>query len=146
MRYFLDCEFNGFGGDVISLALVGEDGRELYLVAPPTAPTDWVRDNVVPQLFNAPTNVTIETPANEFSLHIRGFLMDDPAPIITADWPEDIAHFCNAMIVTPGSVICLPTLRFDLIALDSPIPPLDSSKQHNALWDARSLRKQFAAD
>ena len=33
MRYFLDCEYNGFGGELISLALVPEHGdHEFYAV------------------------------------------------------------------------------------------------------------------
>src|SRR5689334_943285 len=31
MRYFLDTEYNGTGGELMSLALVPEDGEELYL-------------------------------------------------------------------------------------------------------------------
>ena len=31
MRYFLDTEFNGFGGALLSLALVPEDGEEFYV-------------------------------------------------------------------------------------------------------------------
>ena len=37
MRYFLDTEFNGFGGCLISLALVPEDGdQDYYVVVPMT--------------------------------------------------------------------------------------------------------------
>ena len=32
MRYFLDTEFNGFGGELLSLALVREDGASIYLL------------------------------------------------------------------------------------------------------------------
>ena len=31
MRYFLDTEYNGIGGALLSLALVPDDGDELYL-------------------------------------------------------------------------------------------------------------------
>ena len=31
MRYFLDTEYNGVGGALLSLALVPDDGDELYL-------------------------------------------------------------------------------------------------------------------
>ena len=50
MRYALDTEFNGFGGQLLSLALVREDDFSLYitydrqglLIDP------WVQDNVIP--------------------------------------------------------------------------------------------------
>ena len=32
MRYFLDTEFNGFGGDLLSLALVPEHGADEFYV------------------------------------------------------------------------------------------------------------------
>lgn len=34
MNIFIDCEFNGFGGQLMSMALVAEDGREFYEVLP----------------------------------------------------------------------------------------------------------------
>ncbi len=54
MLYSLDCEFNGFGGDLISLALAGEVG-ELYLARPEDelnalAGHAWVADHVLPFL------------------------------------------------------------------------------------------------
>ena len=37
LRYFLDTEYNGWGGALLSLALVPDDGEELYLTL------DWRR-------------------------------------------------------------------------------------------------------
>ena len=34
MKLFLDCEFNGFGGELISMALVDENERYFYEVLP----------------------------------------------------------------------------------------------------------------
>ena len=55
MRYFLDTEFdeNGSTINLISIALVAEDGRELYLVSSEfsvNAFNDWVKANVLPLL------------------------------------------------------------------------------------------------
>ena len=43
VRYFLDVEFNGFGGEVISLALVPEDrdAAEFYEVLGCADPVPW---------------------------------------------------------------------------------------------------------
>ena len=39
MRYFLDTEFNGLGGELMSLALVPEHGdQEFYIVLPLPSP------------------------------------------------------------------------------------------------------------
>ena len=32
MNIYIDCEFNGFGGKLISMALCADDGREFYEV------------------------------------------------------------------------------------------------------------------
>lgn len=61
MRYFLDTEFveDGRTIDLLSIGIVAEDGRELYLQTeraefyhayPQYCPNDWVRKNVVPHL------------------------------------------------------------------------------------------------
>jgi hypothetical protein len=59
MKYYLDTEFNEFGGELISLALVREDGESLYLVYP--EPKDgygeWVKDNVVPIISDLPSHI-----------------------------------------------------------------------------------------
>ena len=53
MRYFLDTEFNGFGGALLSLALVPEDGQEFYVTLECDDPVfPWVERNVVPYLDN----------------------------------------------------------------------------------------------
>lgn len=50
MRLFIDGEWNSFGGDLISLALVAEDGREWYEVLDCVDPHPWVAENVIPKL------------------------------------------------------------------------------------------------
>jgi len=56
-KLFIDCEFNEFGGDLISMALVAEDGQEFYEVL--NLENDWkygswVFANVVPYLNKDP--------------------------------------------------------------------------------------------
>ena len=48
LRYFLDTEFNGFGGELLSLALVPDEGdREFYVVLPlPDTLDPWVERHV----------------------------------------------------------------------------------------------------
>ena len=55
MRYVLDTEFNGFGGALLSLALVPEDGGEFYAtLACDDDVLPWVERNVVPYLDHVP--------------------------------------------------------------------------------------------
>ena len=55
VRYFLDTEYNGIGGELLSLALVPDDGQELYLTLEWSTPLlDWVERNVIPYLDQVP--------------------------------------------------------------------------------------------
>src|SRR5574343_1488800 len=54
VRMWIDTEFNEYRGELISLALVSEDGREWYGVRFCDAPGWWVREHVMPHLNQEP--------------------------------------------------------------------------------------------
>lgn len=139
MRYFLDTEFNEFGGDLISLALVGEDGRELYVATDCPAPGEWVKSNVLP-IVKCEGATPVRVGPDEFGRAIASFLRKDHLPVIIADWPDDISYFCKAMITAPGEMVAIPRLLFQMLRVDSYPTNLLGAIQHNALWDARALR------
>ena len=59
VRYFLDTEYNGFGGSLLSLALVPEDGDELYLTLKSDEPiVEWVDRHVIPYLDAVPEQLS----------------------------------------------------------------------------------------
>lgn len=135
MRYFLDTEFNGFGGALISLALVPEDPKAapFYEALICDEPTPWVTEHVLPVLAATPID------AREFSNRLQEYLGDDPWPVLIADWPEDIAHAARAMIVAPGRRVTLDRVGFELcdaFGFDSAM----SAVPHNAYHDAVALR------
>lgn len=139
MRYFLDCEFNGYRGELISLALVREDGYEMYLAKPRLRKMDpWVEKNVEPIVT---LNDACPQVAEVFASRIQSFLNDDPNPIIVADWPDDIRYFCECLITGPGKMVnSAPTIQFEVQRVDAYPTELPGAVQHNALWDARALR------
>lgn len=148
MRYFLDTEFNGFGGALLSLALVPDDGsEELYITlscADPIHP--WVEQNVVPYLDHVPVGLVsprLDRPSAAGAL--AAFLGHDPAPEIIADWPDDIAHFNQLLLIGPGRMITMPTLVFRLVTLPGFSTAENSAVPHNALHDARALRDHLLA-
>ena len=129
MKLWIDCEFNDFGGELISMAVVS-DGPEWYQSLGCAAPTPWVAANVMP-VIDAPT---ISRP--EFILSLGKFLWQFEKLDIIADWPEDIAHFCQSLITGPGGRIDTPPLRMEIRRdLDGV-----SAVPHNALHDARAIR------
>ncbi|AFU87948.1 Rnase H [Caulobacter phage CcrColossus] len=146
MRYFLDTEFNGFGGCILSLALVAQNGASLYLVWPtndmPEDPDPWVLQNVIPLMDKVPDNVrTIEVRrgTDDAARHIAEFLRGDPAPEIVTDWPDDIRYFCETVITGPGQMIAIPRLAFQMLRVDAYPTTLAGAVQHNAFWDAWAL-------
>jgi len=143
VRYFLDTEFNEFGGDLISLALVSEAGdRELYIATECDKPGAWVKENVLPILRAGDADPIMIQP-DEFGRAIQWFLADDKLPTIVADWPDDIRYFCQAVITGPGQMVNIPRLQFQMLRMDAYPTTLDGAVQHNALWDARALRRLF---
>jgi hypothetical protein len=143
MRYFLDTEFNSFGGELISLALVPEFGdREYYAVL--ELPEDlhpWVVRNVLPYLHSVPPGmVTEQLPRAVAARELAHFLADDEDSLIVADWPEDIANFCMLLVLGPGQIVSIGRLRFEFLRTPGRSTAENSRVPHNALHDARALR------
>jgi len=145
VRYFLDTEYNGWGGALLSLALVPDDGEELYLTLDwDGALEPWVERHVVPYLDTVPDALTSPRLSRvDGARTLAHYLAGDRDPLIVADWPEDIA-LLNALLVTgPGMMAEVPRLRFEFLALTGFSTAANSKVPHNALHDARSLRDHF---
>ena len=142
MRYFLDTEYNGWGGALLSLALVPDEGEELYLTLDwEGALEPWVERYVVPYLDTVPQSlVSPRMTRADAARTISHYLAGDPEPLIVADWPEDIA-LLNALLVTGPVVMAeVPALRFQFLPLSGFSTAANSKVPHNALHDARALR------
>lgn len=148
MRYYIDTEFDGYRGPLISMALVREDGRSLYFVimeAELRAKDPWVIANVLPILKDSPEPPWMCTLRGAADI-LADFLEGDRAPCIVADWPDDIRHFCDVAHYAPGEMINVPGLRFEVRRVDAYPTTLPGAVQHNAWWDAAALREKVEAD
>ena len=145
MRYFLDTEFNGFGGALLSLALVPVDGEEFYVTLECTDPIlPWVERNVMPFLDHVPVGlVSPRLKRAEAAMALSAYLSADPDPELIADWPEDLTQFCSLLMTGPGLMVPIPPLTFRLVLLPGFSTDANSAVPHNALHDARSLRDHF---
>ncbi len=137
MRIFLDTEFNGFYGKLMSMALVPEDPSqpEFYVELEMFDQLNpWVRENVAPKLNSIPKNRA------EFQNDLANYLWNCGECVIVADWPDDIRHFCESVITGPGMTINLfNSIKFELdltIQYESLVP-------HHALHDARAIRDYY---
>ena len=143
MRYFVDCEYNGFAGALLSLALVPEDGgEELYLVFDCAGPIEpWVERNVLPFLGHVPDALKLPVMDREQGAHaVAMYLGHDLEPEILADWPTDIELLCGLLSFAPGRMVPLPDMRFRLLQVGTFSAAENSAVPHNALHDARALR------
>lgn len=138
MRYYLDCEFDGFGGALISLALVREDGNSVSYVVQDWADDPWVQANVIPILWKANASTRLWTP-EEAAMDVARFLEHDDEPLIIADWPADIRYFCGLIEFPGGNMAPIPSLRFEVARVDAYPTTLPGAVQHNAWWDAMAL-------
>lgn len=149
MRYFLDTEFNGHGGELISLALVRDDLHSLYFTINEGRQgktyIPWVRSNVIPVLNSVPPLLGFSVRGNHATLAttIADYLKDDSDPLIVTDWPDDIRYFCGAVITAPGEMVNIPRLKFEMVRVDSYPTRLADAVQHNAWWDALALRQKL---
>ena len=129
MNIYIDCEWNSFGGDLISMALVSENNIEFYEVLECKYPHPWVLENVIPVLMKN------FIPLYRFKCLLKDYLSQFDTINIVADWPEDIEKFCAALIIGPGDRIPTPLLSMQILRIDA-----DSELPHNALQDARGIR------
>ena len=141
MRYYLDTEFNGFGGALLSLALAGEDGEDYYVVIPfEGETTPWVTHHVVPYLRSVPDTLYNELDREAAARDVAAFLRTDPDPEIVCDWPEDIALLWRLLQTGDGEIVDVTSLRFHFLRTPGFSTARNSAVPHNALHDARALR------
>jgi hypothetical protein len=147
LRYFLDTEYNGTGGALLSLALVPDDGDELYLTFSTEEPiVDWVQRHVIPYLDTVPEQLSCPRLSRKDAAHeLERYLRHDDDPLIVADWPEDVAQFCNLLMTGPGDMVELRHLTFRLVPMSNFSTAANSKVPHNALHDARALRDHVLA-
>jgi len=132
MNLYIDSEWNGFCGELISMALCSEDGKEFYESLGCDDPIPWVKKNVIPKIGKHPIE------KKEFQDKLELFLAQFKKIHIIADWPEDLSKFCDMLIVGPGLRINTPDLSMEIRRIDAP-----SKVPHNALEDARSIRNMI---
>lgn len=133
-KLFLDCEYDGFMGHLISMALVGENNEKFYEVVR-YGVDPWVKINVLPVLNKEAVGMKL------FQGKLEGFLRSFPEGFcVVVDWPEDILHFCSSIILSPGKMMDLPNFE---ILMDRRLSSKDSAIPHNALEDAKAMMKVY---
>lgn len=136
MKMFIDCEFNGMGGQLLSIALVPEDEQfePFYREHAVHEPIDaWVQQIVMPKMK------TCGCFRSHIQADLMAFLGQYDRIHLVADWPDDIKYFCELLITGPGERIDTPPLTMEIRRdLDC-----DSKNPHHALADATAMRDRY---
>lgn len=139
MRYYVDTEFNGNGGQLLSIALVRQDGLQFYAELPVhELIVPWCKEHVMPLMVGeSPAYMDRATVTKK----LRKYLEKDPGPLHTfiGDWPEDIRHLMDLLLREHGKRN--PPERFRCVLLSLPgFNTADVSRvPHRALEDAVAL-------
>lgn len=150
MKYTLDCEFNGYRGELLSLALYSPQ-RSIYLVNQEnyfrlhnTQKFDpWVQANVCDKLL-VTDYLTGRTEVSFGSIirvqsELSRFLCADTDIEIHADWPDDLKYFNELLITGPGTCIETPALSFQLHWINAYSDAPEALMRHHAWHDAAKL-------
>lgn len=145
-RFYIDCEFDGHNGPLLSLALVREDGWSAHIQTTAYANDAWVKANVLPLMGSHDADVSWLVPHNDVGVIIREFIGSTSQPTIIADSPVDIGRFCQAISTSPQGGWASAEYRmmtFEVHNVDCYPTELEGAVQHNAWWDAMALRHKL---
>lgn len=136
MKLWLDTEFNGWEGELVSMGITSQDGKEFYEVLECSNPVAWVKENVVPLLLKDSISKGL------FTKRLEQYLSQWDSIEVIADWPRDLELFYSSLLVGNGWMISVPKqLSTNLVrGLDA-----QSLLPHNAIEDARALKTAYLA-
>lgn len=136
MNLYLDTEFDGHGGALVSLALAGDDSSRWYGIFAAHCGDPWVAEHVAPRLYAMKPTISGDVSVLRFSL--REYLKSREDCTIWADWPADFEYLMSVMRGDHYSEsFMIPcTMRLIVTPVGEPQPTIP----HNALSDAVALR------
>jgi 3' exoribonuclease, RNase T-like len=144
MRYWFDTEFidDGRTIDLISIGIVAEDGREYYAESADcdyAAASDWVTEHVLPHLTGE------RKPRNQIADEIKEFVGVKPefwAYYAAYDWVVLCQLYGTMMQLPQTWPMWCRDLKQYVWSLGDTF--LQSSRQHNALDDARWAKEAWS--
>lgn len=136
MNLYLDTEFDGHGGGLVSLALAGDDGSHWYGIFDAYCGDPWVAENVAPKLYAM--KPTVSGSSDVLRVELRDYLKQREGCTIWADWPADFGHLMTLMCGSHyGESFLVPC---KMILINTPDGEPKPDMPHNALSDAIALR------
>lgn len=145
--FYIDCEFDGHNGPLLSIAMVREDGKSIHITVVEEAEDPWVIENVVPVLSEHKADKGYNMYQEDVGPYLLYFMGNCQNPTIIADSPVDIGRFCR--VISTGldggwRSTAFPQMTFIVRNVDCYPTTLKGAVQHNAWWDAMALRTTLA--
>lgn len=140
MSLFLDCEFNGHNGHLISIAMVADDGDEFYEVVAGVQYKDtipWVRINVLPKLEKEGVGMDV------LEGKLQDFLRKHAGETVIADSPADFRYLMDCLHKVDEATGQYYYLNLAINMQFAPSGKYTPENPHNALSDARALKKWY---
>lgn len=154
MRYFLDTEFyeDGRTIDLISIGIVAQDGRELYLCndqARLDRASPWVRKHVLPHLptYGHPQWMNpagIREAVDRFTVEGVGTPVEFWGYYADYDWVA-LAQLFGTMMDLPKHfpMFCMDLKQLAVMKGDPKLPTQNSGGLHHALEDAHWNKRVY---
>ncbi|ALL77512.1 hypothetical protein Ae168Ps1_5758c [Pseudonocardia sp. Ae168_Ps1] len=151
MRFFYDCEFieDGTTIELVSIGIVGEDGREFYAVSTefdPGRAGKWVRANVLPKLPSPSSRAWMSR--SRIRDEVLEFCTSAPGDVELWAWIAAYDHvaLCQLWGAMPALPRSMPRFTRELRQrwedAGRPTLPPPPREAHDALADARhNLRR-----
>jgi hypothetical protein len=146
-RFYIDCEFDGHNGPLLSMAIVTDHSDGIHIRTTARAADEWVAANVEPVMhFHRAPEAALVRPA-QVGRVVRAFMGDMDGATIIADSPVDITRFCQAISTdSDGNWASVDgNLTFEVHNVDCYPTDLPGAVQHNAWWDAMALRHKLSS-
>ncbi|WP_149362112.1 polyadenylate-specific 3'-exoribonuclease AS [Lolliginicoccus suaedae] len=152
MRYFYDCEFieDGRTIDLVSIAVVAEDGREFYAVSAEfdaARAGTWVRANVLPKL--PPPSSQLWRSRSQIREDLTAFLKPGDGDVELWAWVGAYDHVALCQLWGPMTALPRGMPRFTREIKQhwethgKPPLPAAMGEAHDALADARHNAQRF---
>lgn len=142
--FYIDCEFDGHNGPLLSIAMVRDDGLGMHVKTDAVAQDPWVVANVLPILDTHGAQHAFRVRPRSVGTLLRNFIGDCQNPVIVADSPVDIARFCQAISTSEDGGWAsteYPRMTFVVENVECYPTKLKGAVRHNAWWDAMALRE-----
>lgn len=147
MKFFFDTEFHATGGHPvqifpISIGIVSEDGRMLYLefegARVASRKAEWLVKNVLPHLKG------IELPIAEIKNRILTFIGNEKCEFLAKYGAYDWVVLCQVFGCLMGIPENWPWHYTETVPMELPDVPTEGTV-HNAIGDALTLRNSYYA-